>query len=175
MSPRSNEKLYLGILLLIVFGAANWYGYKWYAGQMTDLNHKVNNLQADRDASETALKEIPLWTGRQAWLKTTQPTMTSEGDAKSAVLDYVEKGADSHHLKVVEQSLNDIQKTAAGMRVNVSIKVNGSMQNLVEWLAPLQRPDSFYAITLFSLKADSDQKSFDCTLQVARFFKGSSS
>ena len=27
-------------------------------------------------------------------------------------------------------------------------------------------------ITLFSLKADADQKSFDCTLQIARYFKG---
>jgi hypothetical protein len=175
MPPRSNEKLYLGILLLILFGAANWYGYKWYAGQMTDLTHKVNNLQADRDASETALKEIPLWTARQAWLKANQPTMSNEGDAKATVLDYVEKGATSHKLEVVEQSLNDIQKTAGGVRVNVSIKVKGSMQNLVEWLAPLQKPDSFYAITLFSLKADADQKSFDCTLQVARFFRGGSS
>ena len=175
MSPRSNEKLYLGILLLILFGAANWYGYKWYAGQMTDLNHKVNNLQADRDASEAALKEIPQWTARQAWLKANQPAMTNEGDAKAAVLDYVEKGATSNKLEVVEQSLNDIQKTAGGVRVNVSIKVKGSMQNLVAWLAPLQKPDSFYAITLFSLKADSDQKSFDCTLQVARYFRGSSS
>ena len=175
MSSRSNEKLCLGILFLILFGAANWYGYKWYAGQMTDLNHKVNNLQADQDASETALKEIPQWTARQAWLKANQPAMTNEGDAKAAVLDYVEKGATSNKLEVVEQSLNDIQKTSGGVRVNVSIKVKGSMQNLVAWLAPLQKPDSFYAITLFSLKADTDQKSFDCTLQVARFFRGSSS
>jgi hypothetical protein len=172
---RSNEKLYLAVLLAVVFGIANWYGYKWYAGQMTDLRHKVDNLQADQDASATALKEIPQWTARQAWLKANQPAMTNEGDAKAAVLDYVEKGATSNKLEVVEQSLNDIQKTSGGVRVNVSIKVKGSMQNLVAWLAPLQKPDSFYAITLFSLKADSDQKSFDCTLQVARFFRGSSS
>ena len=70
-----------------------------------------------------------------------QPSMTNEGDAKANVLDFVEKGATSHKLEVVEQSLNDIQKTAGGVRVNVSIKVKGSMQDLVEWLAPLQKPD----------------------------------
>ena len=172
MQPRSNEKLYLAILLAILFVAANWYGYKWYAGQMTDLNHKVNNLQTDQDAAETALKEIPQWTARRAWLNKQQPAMTNEGDAKAAVLDYVEKGATAHKLEVVEQSLNDVQHTAGGIRVNVSIKVKGSMQNLVEWLAPLQKPDDFYAVTLFSLKADTDEKSFDCTLQVARYFKG---
>jgi len=173
--PRSNEKLYLAIALVLAFGIANFYGYKWYAGQMTELNHKVNNLQADQDAAETALKEIPQWTARRAWLKEKQPPMTSDGDAKASVLDFVEKGATAHKLEIVEQSLNDIQKTSGGVRVNVSIKVKGSMQNLVEWLAPLQKPDDFYAVTLFSLKADADQKSFDCTLQVARFFKPGSS
>jgi hypothetical protein len=175
MSPRSNEKLYLGILLAILFGAANWYGYKWYAGQMTDLRHKVDNLQADRDASESALGELPKWNEKMKWIKDTEPPMTNEGDAKAAVLDYVEKGATAHKLEVVEQSLNDVQHTAGGVRVNVSIKVKGSMRDLAEWLAPLQKPDDFYAITLFSLKADSDLKSFDCTLQVARYFKGGSS
>ena len=45
---------------------------------------------------------------------------------------------------------------------------------LLPWLTALEKPDDFYAISLFSLKADQDQKSFDCTLQVARYFKGGS-
>jgi hypothetical protein len=175
MQPRSNEKFYLAILLTILFAAGNWYGYKWYAGKMTDLRLNADDLQADQQTAQDALKEIPQWATRQAWIKAKQPPMTSEGDAKANVLDFVEKGATAHKLEIQEQSLNDIQKTAGGVRVNVSIKVKGSMHDLVDWLAPLQQPDNFYAITLFSLKADSDQKSFDCTLQIARFFKGSSS
>jgi hypothetical protein len=175
MRPRSNERLYLAVLLAILFVAANWYGYKWYAGKMSDLRMTADDMQADQDTAEQALKEIPLWTARKAWLKEKQPTFTNEGDAKAAVLDFVEKGATAHKLEIVEQSLNDVQKTAGGTRVNVSIKVKGSMHDLVDWLAPLQMPDNFYAVTLFSLKADTDQKSFDCTLQIARYFKGGSS
>ena len=176
MRPRtSSEKLLLGILLAILFGAANWYGYKWYAGKMADLRLDAEDLQADQDTAQQALNEIPLWTARKAWISKKQPVMTDEGDAKAAVLDYVEKGATAHKLEIVEQSLNDVQKTAGGTRVSVAIKVKGSMQSLVEWLAPLQKPDDFYAITLFSLKADTDQKSFDCTLQIARYYKGGSS
>jgi len=173
--PRSNEKLYLAVLLAILFGAANWYGYKWYAGQMEELLVKADNLQADQDAAQQALQEIPTWTARKAWIAKTQPPLGSEGDAKANVLDFVEKGATAHKLEIVEQSLNDMQKTSGGVRINVSIKVKGAMHDLVDWLAPLQKPDEFYAVTLFSLKADADQKSFDCTLQVARFFRGSSS
>jgi hypothetical protein len=57
------------------------------------------------------------------------------------------------------------------MRVNVSVKVKGSMEALVKWLTALEKPEQFYAISSFSLKADQDQKSMVCTLQIARYFK----
>jgi hypothetical protein len=48
------------------------------------------------------------------------------------------------------------------------------MEGLCRWLAALQKPESFYAVTQFSLQADEDQKSMVCTLQVARYFQESS-
>ncbi len=72
----------------------------------------------------------------------------------------------------MEQSLSDkVQHGSAGTRVNVAIKVKGSMEGLCQWLSDLQQPAHFYAVTLFSLKADQDQKSMVCTLQLARYFK----
>jgi hypothetical protein len=53
----------------------------------------------------------------------------------------------------------------------VSVKVKGSMEALVTWLTGLQKPEQFFAISLFSLRADEDQKSMVCTLQIARYFK----
>ena len=173
MLPRTtNEKLLLGALLALLFGAANWYAYKWYAAKLTDLKTSAENMQLQQDSASEALTELPLWNQRKDWLYHQQPAIGDEGDAKAAVLEYVQKGARDHKLEIVEQSLNDVQRTAGGTRVNVSIKVKGAMQDLVDWLAPLEKPDDFYAVTLFSLKADADQKSFDCTLQIARYFKG---
>jgi hypothetical protein len=176
MLPRtSNEKLLLGVLVAILFVAANWFAWDWYAAQMAELHTKAGNLKDAQESAETALQEIPTWQKNMAWVKAKQPSLGDEGDAKAAVLEFVEKGATAHKLQIIDQNINDVQKTAAGTRVNVSIKIKGSMQDLVEWLAPLQKPDDFYAITLFSLKADADQKSYDCTLQIARYFKGGSS
>jgi len=53
----------------------------------------------------------------------------------------------------------------------VTVKVKGSMEALCKWLTDLEKPDQFYAISSFSLKADQDQKSMVCALQVARYFK----
>jgi len=176
MRPRTtNEKLLLGLLLAILFGTANWYGYKAYASRMAEMRISADNLESDKQSAQLALKEKPDWQKKLAWIKANQPPLGDEGDAKASVLENVQKGARAHKLEIVEQSLNDVQKTSAGTRVNVSIKVKGTMKDLVEWLAPLQKPDDFYAVTLFSLKADEDQKSFDCTLQIARYFKGGAS
>jgi hypothetical protein len=176
MLPRTtNERLLLGVFLAILFGAANWYAYKWYAGQLSGMNRNATDMQLEQDTSAAALKELPMWNERKDWLFHMQPPLGNEGDAKAAVLEYVQKGVRDHKLEIVEQSLNDVQQTAGGTRVTVSIKVKGSMRDLVEWLAPLQKPDDFYAVTLFSLKADPDQKSFDCTLQIARYYKGGTS
>ncbi len=170
-----NEKRLLPILGVVAFGIANFYGYSWLAGKQSALHTTEVDLQDQQDASAIALQEIPTWTQRKAWLNDKQPPLGDEGEAKAAVLEYVQKGARANKLEIVEQSLNDVQHTAAGARVNVSLKVKGSMEDLVTWLTGVEKPDQFYAVTLFSLKADQDQKSFDCTVQIARYFKGGTS
>ena len=176
MRPRTrNEKLLLTLLLAILFLAGNWQGYKWYAAKQKALHSTEVDLQDAQDSATTALQEIPTWTQRKAWVNDKQPPLNDEGEAKAAVLEYVQKGARTNKLEIVEQSLNDVQRTAGGTRVNVSVKVKGSMQDLVTWLTGLEKPDDFYAVSLFSLKADQDQKSFDCTVEIARYFKGGSS
>jgi hypothetical protein len=170
--PRTrNEKVLLALLVTILFLTGNWYAYKWFAAKQSALHATAVDLQDAQDSATTALQEIPTWQQRKAWVNDKEPPLGDEGEAKAAVLESVQKGARANKLEIVEQSLNDVQPGAGGARVNVSLKVKGSMQDLVNWLTALEKPDDFYAVTLFSLKADTDQKSFDCTVQIARYFK----
>ena len=66
-----------------------------------------------------------------------------EGDAKAQTLEAVLKGARDNKLDILEQSLNDAEHGAAGTKINVSVKVKGSMEALVKWLTDLQQPRSF--------------------------------
>jgi hypothetical protein len=165
----------LPVLLGLAFLIGNFYAYRWVAAKEEALQLQADELKADQADALVALQETEQWKQRQSWIDEKQPPLGDEGDAKASVLDHVQKGARANKLEILEQSLDDVQRTAGGTRVNVSVKVKGGMEDLVKWLTNLQRPDDFYAVTLFSLKADQDQKSFDCTLQIARFFKGGSS
>lgn len=176
MQPRTkNEKILLAILIGIIFAGGNFYAYEWLASRQASLQLTYAGLKADQTEAQVDLQKSDVWAERKAWIKEHEPVIGDEGDTKAQVLEYVLKGARDHNLEILEQSLNDVQHNAAGTQINVAVKVKGSMQGLCEWLADLQKPQNFYAIALFSLRADQDQKSMICNLQVARYFRGGGS
>ena len=172
MRPRTkNEKFLLLVLIGIIFAGGNYYGYEWLSHKRSGLELTYAQLRADQAEAEVDLKESDLWAQRKAWIQENEPVLGNEGDAKAQVSQYVSKGAHDHQLEILDQSLNDVERGPAGTRVNVTVKVKGSMEGLCHWLADLQKPASFYAVSSFSLKADQDMKSYICTLQLARYFK----
>lgn len=175
MRPRTkSENLLLALLGLILFGGGNFYGYQWLTQKQASMTLSYAQLRADKAEAEVDLQKQDMWAQRKAWLEEHEPVMGDEGDAKAQVLQAVLKGARDNKLEIIEQSLNDVQHDSGGTRVNVSVKVKGSMQGLCKWLSDLQKPESFYAVSQLSLKADQDQKSMVGTLQLARYFKAGS-
>jgi len=171
MRLTKNEKALLLLLIAIAFVGGNYFGYRWLAQKQSSLQLTYAQLRADQAEARVDLQESDLWAQRKAWIRDHEPAMGDEGDAKAQVLEYVLKGARANKLEIMDQSLNDVEHGAAGTRVNVSVKVRGSMEGLAKWLTDLQKPDQFYAVSSFSLKADQDQKSMVCALQIARYFK----
>lgn len=171
MRITKNEQLLLSVLIAIAFAGGNYFGYSWLAKKQSALELSLAGLRADQAEAKVDLLETDQWKQRMAWVHDHEPAMTDAGETHAAVLTFVKKGAQDNKLVVLDQRLNDMLHSAAGMRMSVSIKVKGSMQDLAKWLSDLQKPDQFYAISTFSLKTDEDQKSMDCTLRIARYFK----
>lgn len=171
-----NEIRLLVTLFLVVFAMANFYGYKWFVQKQNVLALTEKRLRVDKAEAEIDLKQQDIWAQRKAWIAQHEPVLGGkDGNAKAAeVLEAIRKDILDKHLEVLDQSPNETQQTPAGTRVNISIKIKGPMKAICEWLANLQKPESFYAVTRFSLKADQDQKSMVCTLQLAQYFKGGS-
>ena len=167
-----NEMLLLGVLIAVVFFGGNYFAYDWLTKQQAKLKLDIARMRADNAETEVALQEADLWAQRKAWVSTQQPPMAGdEGSTKAAVLESVLKGARDNKLEIQQQNLGDSEPTAAGTRLNVAVKVKGGLEPLVRWLTALEKPESFYAVTSFSLKADQDMKSYICEVRVARYFK----
>ena len=171
MQVTKNEKRLLGVLAVIVFGMANYFGYGWLSKRQSSLHLTELQLAGDQAEAKVDLLQADAWAKALGWVHDHEPVAGDEGDDKAQVLANVLKGARDNKLEILDQSLNDAQQGAAGTRINVSVKVKGSMEGLVKWLTALEDPAQFYAISSFSLMADQDQKSMVCTLQIARYFK----
>lgn len=171
MRVTKNEKKLLMVLAAILFVGGNFFGYTWLAKQQSSLELTEAQLKADQAEAKVDLLESDKYAQRTAWISAHEPPLGDEGDAKAQVLEYALKGARDNKLEIMDQSLNDVQRGAGGARVNVTVKVKGSMQDLCKWLTNLQTPEQFYAVSSFSLKADQDQKSMVCILHIARYFK----
>jgi hypothetical protein len=170
----SSEKFLLGVLALVVVGGVVFFGGKALTQKQQALDLSLLSLKADQAEAMVDLQNQDLWAQRAAWIKQHEPPFGDEGDTRAQVLNSVVKGARDNHLEILEQNLADVQHGPGGACVNVAIKIKGTMEGLCRWLAALQKPENFYAVSMFSLKADQDQKSMVCTIQVARYFQEAS-
>jgi hypothetical protein len=172
MRPTTNsEKFLLGVLATVILGGLIFFGGKAFIRRQQALDLERASLRADQAEAIVDLQQKPLWTQRAQWIKDNEPPFGDEGDTRAQVLNFVVKGARDHHLEIVDQNLGDVAHGPGGVKVNAEVKVKGSMEALCRWLAELQKPASFYAVDLFSLKADADEKSMDCTLRLSRYFR----
>jgi hypothetical protein len=167
-----NEKILLAIFGAIVFLSGNYYAYLWLSRQQATLDGTRLQLQADQAEAEVDLHDKDLWTQRAAWLKENEPVMGEEGDTRAQILKVVSDGIRQNKLEKLDQNIgSDIEQGPAGKKVSVSIKVQGSMEGICRWLADLQKPANFYAVTIDNLVVTEDMKSMTCSLKIARYFK----
>ena len=161
----------LALLVLLVLVGGSITGYRWLQAAQTALDRQCSNLRTEQLEAESDLKKQDVWAARRAWLQEHEPSLGDEGSSKAQVLETVRKGALDNKLEIIDQNLDETQRGAGGARITLDLKVKGSMEGLCHWLTDLQKPGNFYAILNFSLKADQDQKSMVCSVQIARYFK----
>jgi hypothetical protein len=172
MRPTTNsEKFLLAVLGFVALGGVTFFGQKALNQKQQALNLERAALQADKAEALVDLQEESLWSRRANWIQDNEPRFGDQDDTRAQVLNGIVQGARDHHLEIIDQNLGEVEHGAGGAKVNAEVRVKGDMAGLCRWLADLQKPASFYAVDLFSLKADADQKSMDCTLRLSRYFR----
>lgn len=167
-----SEKYLLVVLGLVVLGGAVFFGGHALNEKQTALDLQRATLRADQAEAEVDLQQVPLWTLRADWIRANEPSLGDEDDARAQVLASIIKSARDHKLEVLSQDLGEVEHGPSSVKVNAEIRLKGSMEALCRWLAELQKPANCYAVRLFSLQADQDQKSMVCKLRIARYFRG---
>jgi Tfp pilus assembly protein PilO len=157
----------LGAALFIM---ANFYGLGFLLDRHSELSQKISELNATRRSDLTWLRERDLWLKRKQWLDTKQPKAGSSEAPQSELLQMLTKSAADHQLQIQEQGFGEAKNAAFYRSVAVRLKLTGSLENVMKWLASVQQPELFQAITSFSLKSENEPPSVSLELEVARWY-----
>jgi hypothetical protein len=172
MRPLTKLEKTLSITLAAtLFLLANLFGISALLRQKRALQLDAVTLKSTRDEADLWLGEKTKWLARQDWLNQTQPKAAQPEAAQSVFFEELQKSARARSLAIDEQGFGEVAETKHFQSVVVRMRVNGTLENATRWLASIQRPELFQAITSFSLKSEKDPPNVNLELEIAKYYR----
>ncbi len=165
-----SEKRLSIILVVALFATGNFYGLSYLFELMSGLRREIADVRSQERSNDLWLKEKDLWLKRKQWIDTTQPRIRADQVPQSILLESVVTAAKANQLEIQEQSFGENLSTPNYQAVTVRLKLSGGLQNVITWLAQIQQPELFQAITSFSLKSANDPPTVSLELEIARWY-----
>jgi Tfp pilus assembly protein PilO len=166
----SNEKRLLALFALAILVMANLIGLSYYKRMTTGMQLEQAELNALKMEATVWGSEVELWAARKAWLDENQPRQPLDGTANSALLEMIQQTASAQNVTIMDQSLPEPVDTQFYKEVSVRLRVSATLEQLTRWLAEIQAPESFQAITSFNIRSDKEPPKIICDLQIARWY-----
>jgi hypothetical protein len=149
---------------------ANFYGISYLLDTESALTQQMSELEGTAKTNQTWLREKQFWLARKQWIDRQQPRVGAGQVPQSELLQTLTASAQANQLVIQEQSFAELKNTANYQSVAVKLKLSGNLQNVIKWLAELQQPEKFQAITNFSLKSEEQPPKVNLELEVARWY-----
>jgi hypothetical protein len=157
----------LGLAILVM---GSFYLVSYLLDIESDLTLKIRGLEANANTDQVWLREKQFWLDRKKWIDQKQPRVAAGAVPQSELLQSLTTSAQNHKLTIQEQSFADAKSTANYRAVAVRLKLTGTLEDVVRWLAEVQQPEKFQAVTNFSLKSQAKPPAVDLELEVARWY-----
>jgi hypothetical protein len=165
-----NERRLLVLFGLALFVMANFYGISYLLDTENGLNQQLGEMEATAKTNQMWLREKQFWLTRKQWIDRQQPRVNGGQVPQSELLQAVTASAQANQLVIQEQSFAESRNTANYQSVAVKLKLSGNLENVVKWLAELQQPEKFQAVTNLSLKSEAEPPKVNLELEVARWY-----
>ncbi len=165
------EKTLIIALVATIFLLGNLFGVSALLRHRRTLQLDAITLKGERDESNIWLNEKDKWLARKAWLDKTQPKASQTEAAQSTFFEELQKSARTLNLAINEQGFGEVSESTYFQSVAVKMRITGSLENTTRWLASIQRPELFQAITSFSLKSEKDPPNVNVELEIAKFYR----
>lgn len=136
---------------------------------------RIEDLEAQQAENKALLGDRAFWDKRRAWLDQSLPVTDSLGRAQGQMLEDLQNVALDKQVKVLQQTLPEQTETDHYRETSVNVKLYGSQDVLLQWIATMQSPELFQIVKHIEFEPDTRSKSAipqaQCNLTLARWFK----
>jgi Tfp pilus assembly protein PilO len=166
----NNERRLALIFLGLIFIVTNVFAFDWLIKKRRVIEKEIVRLKLEQREASAWMADGDYWMKRKVWLDEKQPKAQTEGQESSLLLEKLQQSARQQNITISNQKLIDPQTTPYYHAVSVQLEVKGRLESVSRWLAQLQSPERFQAITNLALKSDAEPPNVIGNLTVVRWY-----
>jgi hypothetical protein len=165
------ERLLSAVVGGIFFAVINLFLWSWVFGAIAQARAEFSLKKSQREEEELFIKDRPLWSKRDDWLREHQPTLKNSGEAQTNLLDQLKQTAAKYDILVENPAIGAGETTPDHQAVFASIETKSPWPPLVHFLYDVQQPESFIVFDSVNLMIDpNDATMMRGKFKVARWF-----
>jgi hypothetical protein len=165
-----SERRLGAMLLALIFIIANLFAVRLLMKRQRAWQRDIIRLRAEQTEASAWLAEKDFWLQRKSWLDEKLPRPAADGQEPARLLEFLQQSAARNTLTVTQQKLHEPRTLENYHEVAAQLEVRGGMESLCRWLAELQAPDKFQAITRLTVQNDAEAAKLVCSLVITRWF-----
>ena len=170
MRALTNSEQRLTLLFgMVLFLVLNVFGFTLLSKKLKTLDRARKQLVLEQAEAKAWLAQKDVWNKRKEWLQQKQPKYDASGQDSARLLESLQQGARQQKILITQQRLMEPRSSPDYLEVAVQLEAKGSLESMMRWLAELQAPERFQAITSLTLKSDAEPPKVVCSLSIARW------
>lgn len=135
-----------------------------------DAERELATLESRKEQADMLMLDPHYWDSRADWLEQNRPVFALSGDAQTELLETLQSTPREHGLEATPPIIDDPRSYGTFEEVSATVKVTGDIRNVVAWLAQIQQPGKFNAVTNVTVQSDKDAPRVVCEVRVAKWF-----
>ncbi|MES2307454.1 MAG: hypothetical protein V4507_01210 [Verrucomicrobiota bacterium] len=168
---QNNEKRLAALFIFLIIGYAHLRGYEEWQATVRRNTQKEIDLVAEKNVAAILMESQSISTERLKFLSEKQPVAKEPDLASAALIDTIQKSADTYQLKITDIALQPTQSLPHAFQTSATVKLTGKFENVVQWLYQLQGPENFTTLIRSSIKSDPNPPQVIAEFEIARWYK----
>ncbi|GEP42903.1 hypothetical protein [Brevifollis gellanilyticus] len=167
----SEQRLALGLGVILIGGGA-FIGLNKLKTWKQHVDGHAAEVFSRRAEADDLLSRQDFWQQRSAWLAEKQPVLDTPGKAITNVIALADELASKHSIEIPIKQPNEAVERAGMSAAVVTLKVEGEMKPVMNWLLELQQPTNFVSVPAMTITPNEENpQKIEVNMRVEKWFR----